>query len=42
MAAKSLSRFFTTHVLILPWLTVLLGTAHLYLVRRHGLKEDER
>jgi quinol-cytochrome oxidoreductase complex cytochrome b subunit len=31
---NTLSRFFTTHVLILPWLTVIAGLLHVYLVRR--------
>ena len=40
LGPNTLSRFYTTHVLILPWLTVVLATVHFYLVRRHGLKED--
>jgi quinol-cytochrome oxidoreductase complex cytochrome b subunit len=40
MGANTLSRFFTTHVLILPWFVVLAATFHLYLVRRHGLMEE--
>lgn len=39
MGPNTLSRFFTTHTLILPWLLLLLLVAHLYLVRRYGLKE---
>ncbi|MFQ5843805.1 MAG: cytochrome b N-terminal domain-containing protein [Planctomycetota bacterium] len=38
MGANTLSRFFTTHVLILPWLVVLLIGVHIHLVRRHGLR----
>lgn len=40
--AQSLARFFTTHALILPWLVVFLLVAHLYLLKRHGLKGDDR
>ncbi|MHC4224182.1 MAG: cytochrome b N-terminal domain-containing protein [Planctomycetota bacterium] len=40
LGVNSLSRFYTTHVLVLPWVTVLLGGAHLYLIGRHGLKGD--
>jgi quinol-cytochrome oxidoreductase complex cytochrome b subunit len=40
MGANTLSRFFTTHVLILPWFFVAAGTFHLYLVRRHGLRKE--
>lgn len=41
MGAKTLNRFFATHVLILPWVIALLAYAHFRLVRRHGLKEEE-
>jgi quinol-cytochrome oxidoreductase complex cytochrome b subunit len=37
VSAKSLSRFFTTHVLILPWGALALLVLHGWLVRRHGL-----
>jgi len=37
MGPNTLSRFFTTHVMILPWFVVAVATFHLYLVRRHGL-----
>lgn len=37
MGPNTLSRFFTTHVLILPWCVVMAAAFHLYLVRRHGL-----
>ena len=40
LGPNTLSRFFATHVLILPWFTVAFATFHLYLVRRHGLKQD--
>lgn len=36
---NTLSRFFTTHVLILPWIAVALGGCHLYLVQRHDRAE---
>jgi quinol-cytochrome oxidoreductase complex cytochrome b subunit len=41
MGPNTLSRFFTTHVLILPWFVAGAAALHLYLVRRHGLKEAE-
>jgi len=41
MGPNTLSRFFATHVLILPWFTVAAATFHLYLVRRHGLQGEE-
>ncbi len=37
----TLSRFFATHVMILPWITLLVAAIHLYLVKSHGLKERE-
>jgi quinol-cytochrome oxidoreductase complex cytochrome b subunit len=37
MGPNTLSRFFTTHVLILPWFVAIAAGLHLYLVRRHGL-----
>jgi quinol-cytochrome oxidoreductase complex cytochrome b subunit len=40
MGANTLSRFFTTHVLILPWFVAAATAFHFYLVRRHGLSED--
>lgn len=40
MGPNTLSRFFTTHTLILPWLLLALLGAHLYLLRRYGMKED--
>ncbi|MFI5403136.1 MAG: cytochrome b N-terminal domain-containing protein [Planctomycetota bacterium] len=40
LGPNTLSRFFATHVLILPWFTVAAATFHLFLVRRHGLKQD--
>ena len=40
--AKTLGRFYTTHALILPWLVVSLVIVHLYLLRRHGLKGDDK
>jgi quinol-cytochrome oxidoreductase complex cytochrome b subunit len=40
MGPNTLSRFFTTHVLVLPWFVVAAAVMHLYLVRRHGLKDD--
>jgi menaquinol-cytochrome c reductase cytochrome b subunit len=42
LGANTLSRFFTTHVIILPWLGLALLGAHAWLLRAHGLKEDER
>jgi menaquinol-cytochrome c reductase cytochrome b subunit len=42
MGPNTLSRFFTTHTLILPWLLLGLLSAHLYLVRRYGMKGDGR
>jgi quinol-cytochrome oxidoreductase complex cytochrome b subunit len=41
LGPNTLSRFFATHVLILPWFTVAAATVHLYLVRRHGLKQED-
>jgi quinol---cytochrome c reductase cytochrome b subunit, bacillus type len=41
MGPNTLSRFFATHVLILPWVVAGLTALHLVLVRRHGLQEDE-
>jgi len=41
MGPNTLSRFFTTHTLVLPWLTVILLAAHLFLLRRYGLKRKE-
>lgn len=41
LGPNTLSRFFTTHVLILPWLVALFAGFHLWLVRRQGLKGDE-
>ena len=37
MGPNTLSRFFTTHVMILPWFVVAAAAFHIYLVRRHGL-----
>jgi quinol-cytochrome oxidoreductase complex cytochrome b subunit len=37
MGPNTLSRFFATHVLILPWFVVVAASFHVYLVRRHGL-----
>lgn len=42
MGANTLSRFFATHVLILPWLALLLIGVQLYLIRRHGLSGGDR
>jgi quinol-cytochrome oxidoreductase complex cytochrome b subunit len=42
VGANTLSRFFATHALILPWFTVTLLAVHLALVRRHGLKGGGR
>jgi quinol-cytochrome oxidoreductase complex cytochrome b subunit len=41
MGTNTLSRFFTTHVLILPWLVMALLALHIHLVRRHKLMGDE-
>lgn len=35
---NSLARFYTTHVLILPWVTLALIAIHVAFLRRHGLK----
>lgn len=40
MGPNTLSRFFTTHVMILPWFVVMAAIFHLYLVRRHGLRTE--
>jgi quinol-cytochrome oxidoreductase complex cytochrome b subunit len=37
LGPNTLSRFFATHVLVLPWVTALLAGVHLWLVKRHGL-----
>ena len=42
VGANTLSRFFTTHVIILPWVALALLGAHAWMLARHGLKEDER
>ena len=42
MGPNTLSRFFTTHVLILPWFTVLVGVLYFYLVRRHREEGDRK
>ena len=39
---NTLSRFFTTHTLILPWIVVSLLAVHLWLLKRHGLKGGAR
>jgi quinol-cytochrome oxidoreductase complex cytochrome b subunit len=36
---NSLARFYTTHVLILPWAVLVLTAIHLWFLRRHGLKK---
>jgi quinol-cytochrome oxidoreductase complex cytochrome b subunit len=41
MGPNTLSRFYTTHVLVLPWFVLIVTAFHLYLVRRHGLKGDD-
>jgi quinol-cytochrome oxidoreductase complex cytochrome b subunit len=41
LGANTLSRFFTTHVVLLPWLIVALLVAHMLLLRRHGLSGDD-
>jgi len=41
MGTNTLSRFFTTHVLILPWLLVVMIGIHAALVYRHGLRRRE-
>jgi len=40
MGANTLSRFFATHVLILPVIACALIMAHLLMLRRHGLKGE--
>lgn len=37
---NTLSRFFTTHVLILPWIVVAFAAMHIYLVLRHDKPEE--
>ena len=37
---NTLSRFFTTHVLILPWIVVAFAAMHIYLVLRHDKAEE--
>lgn len=39
--ASTLSRFYTTHVLLLPWVTVLLAAANLYLMLRYDTARRE-
>jgi len=41
LGANTLSRFFTTHVIILPWLAIGLLALHAWMLGQHGLKEDE-
>jgi quinol-cytochrome oxidoreductase complex cytochrome b subunit len=41
LGSNTLSRFFTTHVIILPWLAAGLLAVHAWLVRAHGLKGDD-
>lgn len=36
---NSLGRFYTTHVLILPWVGLVLLVVHGWFLRRHGLKD---
>jgi quinol-cytochrome oxidoreductase complex cytochrome b subunit len=38
---NTLSRFFTTHVLILPWIVVMFAAFYIYLVLRHDKPESE-
>ncbi|MFV1959937.1 MAG: cytochrome b N-terminal domain-containing protein [Planctomycetota bacterium] len=42
VGVNTLSRFFTTHVMILPWLGLVIFSLHAYLVRGHGLAEEKR
>jgi menaquinol-cytochrome c reductase cytochrome b subunit len=42
VGGNTLSRFFTTHVIVLPWLAAGLLAAHAWLVRAHGLKGDDQ
>jgi len=39
--ATTLSRFFTTHVLLLPWVTVMLVAGNLYLMLRYDTRRRE-
>ncbi|MCB9898573.1 MAG: cytochrome b N-terminal domain-containing protein [Planctomycetes bacterium] len=41
LGPDTLSRFFATHVLVLPWITALCIAVSVGLVARHGLKGDE-
>ncbi|MHC4818007.1 MAG: cytochrome b N-terminal domain-containing protein [Planctomycetota bacterium] len=41
MGPNTLSRFFTTHVLILPWCAVFVGGLHFYLARRHAREGED-
>lgn len=36
---NSLARFYTTHVLILPWAVLFLLSLHFWFLRRHGLQK---
>lgn len=38
MGTNTLSRFYTTHVLVLPWLVFFMLGLHVHLVWRHGLR----
>ncbi|PIQ87029.1 MAG: cytochrome bc complex cytochrome b subunit [Candidatus Omnitrophica bacterium CG11_big_fil_rev_8_21_14_0_20_45_26] len=42
VGSETLSRFFVIHVIILPWLLVLLVLIHLFLVRLQGVATMER
>ncbi|HZM00007.1 MAG TPA: cytochrome b N-terminal domain-containing protein [Planctomycetota bacterium] len=41
LGANTLSRFFTTHVIILPWLAIALLAAHAWMLGQHGLKGED-
>ena len=42
MGPNTLSRFFTTHTLVLPWLLAAMLALHLLLAHRYGMKRPEK
>lgn len=42
IGANTLSRFFATHTLVLPWVVLGLLWVHIYLLRRHGITGSDR
>jgi quinol-cytochrome oxidoreductase complex cytochrome b subunit len=41
VSGATLSRFYATHVILLPWVLLLLLSLHFQLVRKHGVALDE-